>query len=258
MANYVVTTNELEKLSFDSLKATDNVYLFYKETDSIKVDVVKNLINLKAQKQFVAYETKEELMVSFGFLAAKVGNLVVLDETIPVPEILKDKIKTSTNVSTGTKRSVKKKTTKASKNEKEPVPKTEKEPEPKTENETLNSNPEPSAQTNDKPSESSKEKVSKATKKTKETSVKKETKNESSEDIKIQELKKLLKITAEDIHYSFGTDFLMRRIIMFVSEARTDEDVRSSLEFNFVADKEHLVAKTVMAHLPEVKRIVNE
>ncbi len=250
MANYVVTTNELEKLSFDSLKATDNVYLFYKETDSMKVDVVKNLINLKAQKQFVPYETKEELMVSFGFLAAKVGNLVVLDETIPVPEILKDKIKTSTNVSTGTKRSVKKKTTKA--------PKTEKEPESKTENETLNSNPEPSAQTNDKPSESSKEKVSKATKKTKETSVKKETKNESSEDIKIQELKKLLKITAEDIHYSFGTDFLMRRIIMFVSEARTDEDVQSSLEYNFVADKEHLVAKTVMAHLPEVKRIVNE
>ena len=250
MANYVVTTNELEKLSFDSLKATDNVYLFYKETDSIKVDVVKNLINLKAQKQFVAYETKEELMVSFGFLAAKVGNLVVLDETIPVPEILKDKIKTGVNTSTRTKRSVKKKTTKA--------PKTEKEPESKTENETLNSNPEPSAQTNDKPSESSKEKVSKATKKTKETSVKKETKNESSEDIKIQELKKLLKITAEDIHYSFGTDFLMRRIILFVSEARTDEDVQSSLEFNFVADKEHLVAKTVMAHLPEVKRIVNE
>ena len=250
MANYVVTTNELEKLSFDSLKATDNVYLFYKETDSMKVDVVKNLINLKAQKQFVPYETKEELMVSFGFLAAKVGNLVVLDETIPVPEILKDKIKTGVNTSTRTKRSVKKKTTKA--------PKTEKEPESKTENETLNSNPEPSAQTNDKPSESSKEKVSKATKKTKETSVKKETKNESSEDIKIQELKKLLKITAEDIHYSFGTDFLMRRIILFVSEARTDEDVRSSLEYNFVADKEHLVAKTVMAHLPEVKRIVNE
>ena len=250
MANYVVTTNELEKLSFDSLKATDNVYLFYKETDSMKVDVVKNLINLKAQKQFVPYETKEELMVSFGFLAAKVGNLVVLDETIPVPEILKDKIKTGVNTSTRTKRSVKKKTTKA--------PKTEKEPESKTENETLNSNPEPSAQTNDKPSESSKEKVSKATKKTKETSVKKETKNDSSEDIKIQELKKLLKITAEDIHYSFGTDFLMRRIILFVSEARTDEDVRSSLEYNFVADKEHLVAKTVMAHLPEVKRIVNE
>ena len=250
MANYVVTTNELEKLSFDSLKATDNVYLFYKETDSIKVDVVKNLINLKAQKQFVAYETKEELMVSFGFLAAKVGNLVVLDETIPVPEILKDKIKTGTNASTGAKRSAKKKTTKAPKNEKEPVS--------KTENETLNSNPEPSVQTNDKPKEGSKEKVSKSTKKTKETSVKKETKNESSEDTKIQELKKLLKITAEDIHYSFGTDFLMRRIIMFVSEARTDEDVQSSLEYNFVADKEHLVAKTVMAHLPEVKRIVNE
>ena len=176
--------------------------------------------------------------------------MVVLDETIPVPEILKDKIKTGTNASTGAKRSAKKKTTKAPKNEKEPVS--------KTENETLNSNPEPSVQTNDKPKEGSKEKVSKSTKKTKETSVKKETKNESSEDTKIQELKKLLKITAEDIHYSFGTDFLMRRIIMFVSEARTDEDVQSSLEYNFVADKEHLVAKTVMAHLPEVKRIVNE
>lgn len=250
MANYVVTTNELEKLGIDSLKATDTVYLFYKETDSIKVDVVKNLINLKAQKQFVAYETKEELMVSFGFLAAKVGNLVVLDETIPVPEILKDKIKTGANTSTRTKRSAKKKTTKA--------PKAEKKPEPKTENETLNSNPEPSIETNDKPKESSKEKVSRTTKKTKETSVKKETKNESSEDTKIQELKKLLKITAEDIHYSFGTDFLMKRIILFVSEAKTDEDVQSSLEYNFVADKEHLVAKTVMAHLPEVKRIVNE
>ncbi len=242
MANYVVTTNELEKLSFDSLKATDTVYLFYTGMDSIKVDTVKKLINLKAQKQFVAYETKEELMVSFGFLAAKVGNLIVLDETIPVPEILKDKIKTGANAITGTKRSTKKKTTKASKNKEE----------------TLKSNPEPSVQTNDKPNESPEKRVSRATKKTKETSVKKETKNESSEDIKIQELKKLLKITAEDIHYSFGTDFLMKRIILFVSEAKTDEDVQSSLEYNFVSDKEHLVANTVMAHLPEVKRIVNE
>ncbi len=229
MANYVITTNGIDILG-SNLKASDTVYLFYKESDALKMNQVIGLLNSKAKKELIPYKTKDELMVSFAFLAAKTTNLTVLDTTIPVPELLKDKIKVSTDTKEKavTKRTVKR-TTKDSEKKtksKETVPVEEK-PKRKRRTSKVSTNTDTNENSND------------------------------DYDVQKEKLQKLLGITAEDIGYSLGTEFMIGRIITFVTESKTDEELRSSLEFNFRSDKDHIIADTVMKKIKDVRKIVH-
>lgn len=246
MANYVVTTNGLDKIDIN-LKATDKLFIFYKNSDSVRMDLVVKIGEIKAQKEFMVYNTKDELMIGFGFLVAKSSGIIVLDQTIPVPEMLRDKIKTIDKETTNTQ---KRKTSKRNKKENEKEI---------TKVDTPISDDSANVTTN-KIEEKPKKRAKKAPK---EDSNKVGIidsvpgKMDSDRKKKVERLKELLGITAEDIKYSFGTDFMMGRVITFVSESKTDDELRSSLEYNFRTDKEHLVAKTVMANINAVKKIVN-
>ena len=94
--------------------------------------------------------------------------------------------------------------------------------------------------------------------KTKEEKPATKTSGELKGDTKEARLQKILGITANDIGYSFGTEFMMGRIISHVNDAKTDGDLRSALEFNFRSDKEHLIADAVLKHVDEVRKLASE
>ena len=261
--NYITTATNLETLGAN-LKATDKVYIFYKGSDMLKVDTIIDLLKIKAQKEFIKYTRKEELMINFGYLVAKMGSFKVLDATIPVPDLLKDKASTKTpsrskkveqkttepvkrgrkkkeNVTETVTKSVKKETTKVETKAEAPKKRGRK----KKESDEILSETKPETRPIKKdPVESN------------ESDAQMVLKEGKSDDPIVEALKKILPVRASDFQYSMGTNFMMGRIKLYVSESKDDEDLRRALDFNFRGDKDHKVSTAVLNYIKKVRKVV--
>ena len=254
--NYVTTAAGIEKLS-SNLKTTDKIYIFYKGSDVLRIDIVIGLLQIKAQKEFIRYASKEELMVNFGFLAARLGNLNVLDESLPVPDMLKDKISTkpttrrATSSKTQTKKTVEKKPA-----VKTSTTKTKKEVEVKDSAEPIKRGRKKKETTDASTKEVLKPTVTKKT--TASDKSVSDIQEGKSDDPVVEALKKVIPVRASDFQYSIGTNFMMGRIKLYVSETPNNEDLKRALEFNFRGDKDHIVSDAVMKNIKKVRKIVAE
>jgi len=226
-------------------KPSDQLLILCNNTDMVTIDQVTMLSDKKVSMEFVRYEQESDRPVLFGYLLGKYGsNICVhgmelpgfLEEKAPVKRT-RPAVKGANN--TAVAKTASKKTTSTAKTASESTKKAAKKETPAAE----------------KVETQKKERTKRQSKVTEETTVS-PAKDEKSDDPRIEALKKLLKITAEDIQYSFNTNFMMGRIISYVSTATTDEDVRNALEFNFRSDTNHLVADAVMKNLAKVRKII--
>ena len=249
---HLVDIANLNAVSEMKFKASDQLLILCNNMDTITIDQVTMLSEKKVALEFVRYENEEEKMVLFGYLLGKHG-ANILAHGMELPSFLQEKTPAK-RTRTVTKTKVEPKTAAAAKETKKSPAKTvkqvpTKEPAkapvkaPKTVDKSTETNAKGQTKVTTKKAELPRIPVAKATK---------------SDDERVEALKKLLKITAEDIQYSFDTNFMMGRIISYVSTATSDEDVRNALEFNFRSDTNHIVADAVMKNLAKVRKIINQ
>ncbi len=244
---HLVDIANLNAVSEMKFKASDQLLILCNNMDTITIDQVTMLSEKKVALEFVRYENEEERMVLFGYLLGKHG-ANILAHGMELPSFLQEKAPAKRT------RKAEAKTVAAAKETKKSPAKTvkqvpTKEPTkapvkaPKTVDKSTETNAKGRTKVTTKKAEAPRIPVAKATK---------------SDDERVEALKKLLKVTAEDIQYSFDTNFMMGRIISYVSTATSDEDVRNALEFNFRSDTNHIVADAVMKNLAKVRKIINQ
>ena len=291
MATYVTRT---ESLKVASLRGTDHLIVLYKENETLPMGTVMELINSAAEKEFVSYKEDSDLLVMLGYLVSEHKNVIIMDKEFVVPEFLKDKVKLFDESVPKKRKYTRRKKVEAS--ETKPVAKkVEEKPAEPVRSDSKNEVPKKKEVVKEEPKKRGRKKKESADiapkraesiksepktrgRKKKEQTIfepkaKKEEELQSdpvgletpvvstspvNNDLndKKARLQKLLGITSEDIGYSFDTQFLMGRVIDYVSKANTDEEIRNTIEFNVRSDVDHKLADAVMKNLAEVKKIV--
>ena len=89
---YITSISKLTNLSEVVLTEEDQAVIFSKETDSVKVTEANQLLSMQGKVEFYPVAGKEDMLICLGMLIANEEKCFLLDDTIPVPKRLEEKI----------------------------------------------------------------------------------------------------------------------------------------------------------------------
>lgn len=230
------------------------VIVFYKENDTIKVSDVKALLDQDVR--FEAVTDRDDMLVLFGTILATNpdSNIVLIDDTIPVPKRYEDRVKTSvTKPAARTSRSwrkpaAKKKEEPAAEKSEEKTEVTEVKAEAPAE-QPVTSVP---AQENPEPTEDREMTDEEIITHMQESGLCPQEDDPKFESPETRKAYELIQMKSMDVGFTWNTEMLMSRILDAIFESETDKDIRSSLMYQFKSLK---LVQAVFSHLAELKEL---